>query len=146
MNLRNATIWTTGITLIATFSLVFVYFFVRESHYPNFSVATAMIPCIIIAVLCNAPLIVSCILLFFLKHPTSLALLFISTILYGIGMLVAFCSAWGHYECMSGIQFFGTAFTLFPLMLLAWIIALVLNWRYVKKSIAHTQSNENEVR
>ena len=138
MNLRNVTIWTTGLTLTATFFLVFVYFFVRESHSPSFSVATAMTPCIIIAVLCNAPLIVSCILLFFLKHPISLALLFISTILYGVGMLVAFWSAWGHYECMSGIQFFGTAFTLFPVMLSAWIAAYTLNWRYAKKQEPQT--------
>ena len=135
MNLRTITIWTMLLALIATFMMVFGYFFVRESHYSNFSILTTPFNCVLISIVCNFPLFVSGIILFFLKRPISLTILLFSTITYGIGMCGALCETWGYYSCMSGIQFFGFAYGWLFCMTPAWIIAIVLE-------ILHRRTNQ----
>ena len=135
--LRNITIRVTGLTLIATFMMVFGYFLVRASHYSDFSLVKETIPCVVIGMICNLPLIVSGILLLVLKrlkHSISLIILLLSTIVFGSGMLYALYDTWGSYGCMSGIQFFGNGFGSFCYMIPAWIIALLLNSFCEKKT------------
>jgi len=123
------------VVLIASFMMVFGYFLFRESHYSNFSILTGIVPLTLGCVVLNFPLLVSVVILRFVKHSVSLIILLLSTVLFGIGMSYALYETWGYYECMSGIQFFGVSYgSLFSYMIPAWIIVIFVEKRNRKKS------------
>jgi hypothetical protein len=123
--------------------MIFVYFFLSALHYPDFSVVPTVLGSMLVCLLCTSPLLVSGIVLLFLKRPVSLILQLLSTILYGIAVFYAFCETWGEYNCMAGIQFFGLGFGSFVYMIPAWIVMLVLNRYDTRKEIPPVENETN---
>jgi len=144
MNLRSITKWTTILVLIVSFVLVGTYFIVRASHYPNFSLVTAPIFCVPIYLICIFPLLVSAIVLVFVKHPISLISLLLSTLLFGVGVIFAFCSAWGSYSCMSGIEFFGVVFASLYWKIPAWIVCATVEFKSRRKQSVDSEKPVEE--
>jgi hypothetical protein len=159
MNLRKITIWTTGITLIGTFIMLFA-FLTATSFHANFGLAKFFMGnSVVLAVpfyflmfcfyagfpLCF-PMFVSWVMLRFMKHSVSLILLLIPTIIWDVWMPYALYL--GLYEFwgsdMNGIQFFGFAFGWCFCMIPVWITAIVIEVWHRRKNKQQTESLEDK--
>ena len=99
--------------------------------------------------LSSAPLLISFVLAITLKRTVSTVILLCSTIAYAI-----WYAYWLHFIFFSDHEFASLAIIFIgiwslPVMLPAWITALILNWRYVQTSATSSPpallEEENEV-
>ena len=135
MNLRNVTIWTTGVMMVLTLLIpvgvvacggIFNH---NIDFYHNIDIVW------LAWLLSGTPLLVSFILVITLKHKNSTVILLFSTIAYGAwfvywSVVVGIHIGW---DCYAHIGFYVIGPFSLPIMLPAWITALILNWRYAKK-------------
>jgi len=138
MNLRTVTIWTTGLTLIGTMVLPFMWLDLTWDD----------------AVVCSAfwffngsPLVVSLIVAVMLRHNTSTTILLVSTIAYGLW----YVSMWYSILDANEITFvgfvilcFASGLLDFSVMIPVWTIAIRLDRRYAKKATISTQLETTE--
>jgi len=126
--------------LIVTVIALFVYFFIYEFRMADFTIT--MLPRLIFIFLMlwlttGSPLVVSCVFSHILKHPVSVAILLVSTIVYGIWFVYGWYLALDPNCCMSAILLLyiapGSLFWMIP----AWIISWIINSHYVIKASAN---------
>ena len=134
MNLRNVTIWTTGVMMI----LVAI---VPAGLIALLGYGDAIVSSLILWLFSGTPLLVSFALAVKLEYKISTIILLLSAIAYGLWFVqiasnvVSMVSS-THLNCNCGLEllFFLTIGPLsLPVMLPVWITALVLNWRYAQK-------------
>ena len=146
MNLHTITIRTTIITLVASFLMAFAYFFASANYHDyDFSPLSVTMNGVLAGVaglFCSAPLLVSWIVLRFLKHSFALILLLLSTIAYGLGMSYALYESWGNYGFLGGILFIAWPAGWFLCMIPVWNIALLLNWLLLKRASVQRLASE----
>ena len=79
------------------------------------------------------PLIIPYIMAKIVKHDTSLGILFISTGAYASFYFLVAITSSSTYFC--GLRLFVLSLLSIPVMIPAWIVALLLNVYYTKKSV-----------
>jgi len=126
--------------LIVTVIALFVYFFIYEFRMAD--VTITMLPRLIFIFLMlwlttGSPLVVSCVFSHILKHPVSVAILLVSTIVYGIWFVYGWSQALDRFGCMNGLWLLCIAPTSLFWMLPAWILSWKINSHYVKKASAN---------
>ena len=133
MNLRNVTIWTTGVMLIMPIAAPFaVTLFLAPVS--GFDLLGSIIAGILHYPFGCAPFVISFILARKLKNKASGGILLVSTIACAVWCVIM----WKEALCMGEGSLVGTFFGFdailsLPVMLLAWILAYVLNRRYAKQ-------------
>jgi hypothetical protein len=135
MNLRNVTIWTTALLIIWT---LFV------PAYLMFTVQEWRSDAALLWLFFGLPLVVSFILSVALKYKTSTKILFVLTIVYGIWFAFIFCVVFLSFlEDPCGMQFLLFCIVgplALPVMIPAWISAIVHEVRHRKRVQTETQS------
>jgi hypothetical protein len=133
MNLRTVTIWTTGLMLIGTVVLPFMWLDLTWDDVVFFSVFWFFN---------GSPLVVSFVVVIMLRHNTSAAILLVSTIVYGLW----YVSAWYGILDANEITFvgfvilcFASGLLDFSVMIPVWTIVIKLDRRYTKKATIPTQ-------
>ena len=126
MNLRNITIWTTGVMMVVATVGAFMFPFVVIGFVDDL-IIYPLPP--LIWLLTGLPLLISCIIVEKkLKHSISICVLLVSTVIYGIlYVLVWYLSFFVDLR-------YGFLFVVgFPIMIPFWITAYVLDRFYVKQ-------------
>ena len=120
MNLRNVTIWTTGLALIGTIIFPYLLDDVSLFHPRIFEI---IFSATLIWLLSGSPLLVSFVLAIMLRDKNSSDILLASTIFYGICYGLACCVA--LFEFMGTILLLGIGIMSLPVMIPVWVIAYV---------------------
>ena len=133
---RTVTIRATGLMLIVTAiipvsSLLFARFISIETHFFLFFFAVG------IWLWTVWPLVVSLCIAKTLKYRISAVILFVPTIVYCILYIISFCMMSKNPYGYGAIGFVFISILSLPMMLPAWVIALVLNLHYTKKSTSN---------
>ena len=145
MNLRNVTIWTTGVMMVAIFVAPFVIL-------PNTEGLVGMILTMILALQCwlcfaGSPLLVSFVLARTYEPRTSCIILILSTIAYGVWYFYMVysqsASGWTllpHRELQAISVLIGILSL--PMMIPAWITVLLLDAEYANKLLDAEYANK----
>ena len=133
MNLRNVTIWTTGVILSITIAVPCLINASQRWQGDVSKVLYTLWEVGFLWLLSGSPLLVSFIIAIKSRRNIASAVLLVSTITFAIwyGYMLHFALWSGEYLSILAILYIGI-FSL-PVMLPAWIATLVLNWRYAKK-------------
>ena len=133
MNLRNVTIWTTGVMLVLTLLIPVGVIAYAEvfNHNIDFYHNTDIVW--LTWLLSGTPLLVSFILAIKLKHKVSSVILLVSTIVYAIWFtFLSIAISMDTCGCAALVFFLIGPLSL-PVMLPVWITALILNWQRARK-------------
>jgi len=131
MKLRNVTIWTTGLVLIVTVILPYLLICIDVIPFHGFDTIGTII---LIWGYSSLPLIISLVIAKRLKHDIPALLLLGSTFVYGLWYAFAFYSFAVSSAGLACLMIFAVGILSLPVMIPAWITALLLNSYYVKKS------------
>jgi len=144
MNLRNVTIWTTGVMLVATIIAPYIVapYVHGLSPYGRYGtnitvIITAIIilRCLLLWLFTGSPLLVSFIIAIKLKLADGPNLILLaSTIVYGIQAVYGWIMATSGGGCMAGMFVVYIAPGSLLFMIPAWIIVLRLNRHYATKT------------
>ena len=142
MKLRTVTIWTNWLLLLVTVITPLVYFHAYEFRMSEFTIKRLLAEVyifLIIWVFTSSPLVISCGISSALKHPVSLVILLISTIVYGFWFIFGWYLVFVHYCGLGshGISLFYIAPSSLYWMIPAWILAWKINSYHVKKTPAN---------
>jgi len=139
MNLRNVTIWTTGVMTAVSIAMPIVfwsYFFWRMEELGDVNKLFSLQGLIALGLwwlFSGSPLLVSFLIAFLIKKRISIIVLLVATTVYGI----LFACVWGLMFIFPApivmILACGIGIATLPLMLPAWITAYVLDRNYAKK-------------
>ena len=128
MNLRTVTIWTTGLMLSVT---IVVAVSVAHNSYSSKGMGAVMLATCAVWLFTGSPLAVSFIITCKSKRIPPLVVILASIIIYGVFY------GWG-YTCMESefapLSLVTANTCSLSVMIPAWIIVLLLNWRYVTKT------------
>ena len=150
MNLRNVTIWTTGVMTavsIATPIVFFVYFLWRMEEFSDVNKLFSLSGLIGLGcwwLFSGSPLLVSFLIALLVKKRISIVVLLVATTVYGI----LFACVWGLMFIFPApivmILAGGIGIAMLPIMLPAWIVALVLNSYYTKKPLVDSENQSDK--
>ena len=122
MNLRNVTIWTTGLMMFGILVYLWVYF-------GNMAFACFL------WLFSGTPLLVSFVAAKFIETRISIVILLLSTIAYGF----LYASVWYEYHTsIDGLAIFGifsVCIVSLPMQIPAWIIVLILDSYLCEESV-----------
>lgn len=144
MNLRNVTIWTTGIMpILAAAALTILGYFDADPH-KKFTISEEIVIGSVIWLFSGWPLMfVSCIVAQKLNNNFLLAILFVATIIHASLICSLHCAGYAGWSIpIRTLLCIGTA--LFLVMLPVWIAVLVLNRYYAKQSEPQCLDGESE--
>jgi len=135
MKLRNVTIWATGLMMVMP--LVFPIIFMSPS-WGNEDIEDLINVPLFSLLLSGTPLLVSLTLAKNLKYRVSTVILLVSTVTYSIWFTIVCFHVYlaisaGRCGCVVMV-FFAVGPLSLPVMIPAWITALLLDSHYVKKS------------
>jgi hypothetical protein len=136
MNLRKVTIWTTGVMLIATLILPCRFFTIA----PVQSFGT-MQTFSFVWLTSGSPLVVSFILAKVLKYHISSIIILASTIAYSIWYICVLPTVF--FEDFGVLVLLCVAILSLPVMIPAWIAAIVIEIRHRRKNVQKSESLEN---
>ena len=129
MNLRNVTIWTTGVLLLLITALPIALLFggfLRSDGRLGIGIAA------VLWLLSGPPLLISLLISLKTRSRISAAILLVATIIYGIAYSGGWCAQ--YFLTYQDIGIWALGILSLPVMLPAWIIAVLLNWHYAKQS------------
>ena len=123
MNLRNVTIWTTGVMmlLVAVLPSVFLWW------HDNIALA------LVVWVFSGSPLVISFVSAINVERHLSLIILFVSTIAYCILYIFQWYAVLSSSDGLAVFGLFAIGIFASPVMIPAWIAAYVLDRNYTKK-------------
>jgi hypothetical protein len=148
MNLRNVTIWTTGMLLLLTVVTATISFFhdLPKDDLDRFIVLT--IKALPICLMCSGcPLFGSWVIAIILKHNKSIFILFVPTIVYGVLYVSA---AFLIFNLETDILLKRTSMLLqvgflsIPVMIPIWILAIVVELRHRGENKQKPESLEEQ--
>ena len=122
MNLRNITIWTTGLALIGTMIIPAMFLF-HVDDAAGFGLV------LLIWCLSGSPIYISFRISMRLKYTVSIVILLVSTIVYVSSYVFMVVGL----QALFGFGFFIIGIFLLPVMIPVWIIAYALNRRCAKQ-------------
>ena len=129
MNLRNTTIWTTGVLLLlitAQPAALLLGGFLRSDGGLGIGIAA------VLWLLSGPPLLISLIIALKARSHISAAILLVVTIIYGVAYSGGWCVQYFLTSQDTGIWALGILSL--PVMIPAWIAALVLDRHHAKQS------------
>ena len=142
MNLRNVTIWTTGVMLIATFVPI-MYVLVIEG-FPS-QLFEAFFFMSMLWLVSGSPMLISFVIARRLKSATTPSvILLISTVAFGLWFIYWWSLVMPDPRGCNGFIILGIGLGSLWWMLPAWIIAMVLNAHYTKKSLADSENQSDK--
>ena len=131
MNLRNTTIWTTGLAILITTILPILH--LHDIVLSRYAIIHGVKPVMFLWLTGCLPLFISFFISISLKYEIPAATLFFPTTLYGIvciwfSYLGFIASSWA----LCALPYI--AVWSLPIMIPAWITAYFVDWRYRKKN------------
>ena len=151
MNLHTITIWTTGAMLILTLVVPTHKLALGASVY--YVVDNIVLDTLILWLFSGSPLFISFVITLKSKRKTSSGILLVTTIIYVF--LYAYAMHQLFYVYLGGLALLVVGIVSLPVMIPAWITALLLNQYYATKtpgpgtafcSVPDTLKRENEVK
>ena len=130
MNLRNVTIWTTGVILFLT-QVVATHRFVLNANV-YYVIDNIILDTLILWLFSGSPLLISFVIAMKSKHNTSSSILLVATIIYVF--LYAYAMYQLFYAYLGGLALLAVGIVSLPVMIPAWIAALLLNRYYATKT------------
>ena len=132
MNLRSVTIWTTGVMMVLPIVAPVggSYFAYLDGMNNDVNIVFGFTVGILHFIFGCPPFVISFVLAKKLKNNVSAGIILISTIAWGVWYVVYWWEGASWSASTLVVVFFGATILSLPVMLPAWITALILNWHY----------------